>query len=55
MRIILLYAGAGFAVASTALVGQSLGAELPEQAEEAGKISRNLAVLVMSTMAWCSL
>jgi putative MATE family efflux protein len=42
--------GAGFAVASTALVGQSLGAELPEQAEEAGKISRNLAVLVMSTM-----
>ncbi len=42
--------GAGFAVAATTLVGQSLGAQQPEDAETAGKITRNMAVLVMSAM-----
>lgn len=42
--------GAGFATASTTLVGQNLGANRPDDAEAAGKISRNLAVLVMSIM-----
>lgn len=42
--------GAGFATAATTLVGQNLGAERPEDAEVSGKISRNLAVLVMGIM-----
>lgn len=42
--------GAGFAVASTTLVGQKLGAQRPDDAETAGQITRNLAVLIMSAM-----
>lgn len=42
--------GAGFAVAATTLVGQSLGADRPDEAQRAGYMSRSLAVLVMSIM-----
>lgn len=42
--------GAGFATASTTLVGQNLGAQRPDDAEGAGKVTRNLGTLVMSTM-----
>ena len=42
--------GAGFATASTTLVGQNLGAEDPEGAEQAGRVTRNLGILVMSIM-----
>lgn len=42
--------GAGFATASTTLVGQNLGAKRPDDAEDAGRITRNLGILVMSIM-----
>ncbi len=42
--------GAGFATASTTMVGQNLGAGLPDQAEESGRITRNLGILVMAMM-----
>jgi len=42
--------GAGFATASTTLVGQNLGAEDPDAADEAGRVTRNLGILVMSVM-----
>lgn len=42
--------GAGFATASTTLVGQNLGANRPDDAEAVGKITRNLGVIVMSIM-----
>lgn len=42
--------GAGFATASTTLVGQNLGAERPDDAEAAAKITRQLGVLIMSIM-----
>lgn len=44
--------GAGFATASTTLVGQSLGAKNPDEAEDSGKIARNLGVLVMGAMGF---
>lgn len=42
--------GFGFALAATALVGQSLGANDPQGAERAGKESARLAVISMSVM-----
>lgn len=42
--------GAGFAVAATTLVGQNLGAKRPDDAEAAGKVTRNLGILIMSAM-----
>lgn len=42
--------GAGFAVAATTLVGQSLGAEQPEEAQEAGNVARTMGIVVMSVM-----
>ncbi|NLJ73747.1 MAG: MATE family efflux transporter [Firmicutes bacterium] len=42
--------GAGFATASTTLVGQNLGAERPDHAEISGTIAKRLALLVMSSM-----
>ncbi len=42
--------GAGFAIASTTLVGQNLGADRPDEAAESGRVTRNLGILVMSIM-----
>lgn len=42
--------GAGFGTASTTLVGQGLGANNPDEAEQAGKIARNLGIVVMSSI-----
>ena len=42
--------GSGFATSSTTLVGQNLGANRPDQAEESGRTARNLGILVMSIM-----
>lgn len=42
--------GAGFATASTTLVGQNLGADRPDEAEAAGKITRNLGVVIMGAI-----
>jgi len=41
--------GIGFATAASALVGQSLGAGLPERATEAGRVAVRLAVRFMSS------
>ncbi|MGI6149138.1 MAG: MATE family efflux transporter [Firmicutes bacterium] len=42
--------GSGFAVAATTLVGQSLGADRPDEAHRAGDEARRMAVVVMSIM-----
>ncbi len=42
--------GAGFATASTTMMGQNLGANRPAEAEASGRIARNLGTLVMSVM-----
>lgn len=42
--------GAGFATASTTMVGQSLGANRPDEAEASGRIARNLGIIVMGSM-----
>lgn len=42
--------GAGFATASTTMVGQNLGANRPDEAEASGRIARNLGIIVMSVM-----
>ncbi|HHT43679.1 MAG TPA: MATE family efflux transporter [Firmicutes bacterium] len=42
--------GAGFATASTTLVGQNLGAQRLDDAERAGRITRNVGAAVMSAM-----
>ena len=42
--------GAGFATASTTMVGQNLGADRPDEAEKSGRVARNLGILVMSIM-----
>ncbi len=42
--------GMGFSMASTTLVGQSLGAKMPERAKRFGVESRHLAMLTMGTL-----